>query len=102
MRFAACHSAANPSHAGRADKVCRQLGRVHQLPTRSQNLFALTIGTRNVRGEGSLRGLFEKVIFPLGVASPTTSRGDGIPMAHGTTARVCPRRVNAHAIGAAA
>ena len=69
MRFAACHSAANTSHAGRADKVCRQLGRVHQLPTRSQNLFALTIGTRNVRGEGSLRGLFERVIFPLGMAS---------------------------------
>jgi hypothetical protein len=70
VRFAACHSAANTSHAGRADKVCRQLGRVHQLPTRSQNLFALTIGTRNVRGEGSLRGLFERVIFPLGMASP--------------------------------
>jgi hypothetical protein len=71
VRFAACHSAANTSHAGRADKVCRQLGRVHQLPTRSQNLFALTIGTRNVRGEGSLRGLFERVIFPLGMASPS-------------------------------
>jgi len=55
---------AGPSHA-RAIVAALLIGRVRIAPVTD------TVRRWILRGEGTLRGLFSKTIFPLGVASPT-------------------------------